>query len=100
MRQTLLLLLLGTAQGHQPTSSEGETFDIERPTISHAVYGTFHSGDEVFRIELDYETPFAQARSQSWAPASMPPQHAPSASKRSRSVSWLCWASMACWQAT
>lgn len=60
MRQTLLLLLLGTAQGHQPTSSEGETFDIERPIISHAVYGTFHSGDEVFRIELDYETPFAQ----------------------------------------
>lgn len=45
--------------GHQPTVAE-EDIRIDKPRISHAIYGEFVDGDEVFTVRLSYEEGWAQ----------------------------------------
>ena len=56
----VLLVCSISAPGHAhiPTIAEAELV-IERPMISHAVYGTFETGDQVFVLHLSYDGPFA-----------------------------------------
>lgn len=61
MKLVLLAALLGvtTAHAHQPQAGDGETWVIDKPKISWALYGGFETGDEVFTVELTYDEPFA-----------------------------------------
>ncbi len=54
----LLALLLAPAQAHRPGLLD-YTLEVEDPTISWTLNGSFEDGDEVFTILLDYEAPFA-----------------------------------------
>lgn len=53
-----ILLAAPLALAHRPAPAEEELI-IEKPAISHVVGGDFVTGDEVFRVVLDYDQPFA-----------------------------------------
>lgn len=55
----LMTLVVGTAQAHQPATSDDYEFDVQKPKISWAFVGSFDEGDEVFTVRLDYDEPFA-----------------------------------------
>lgn len=57
-RVLLALLLLAPARAHSPTDLSAETV-IEDSTTSYAIYGHFETGDEVFKVLLDFPTDFA-----------------------------------------
>ena len=53
-----LLLLAPLASAHRPEPAQDE-LTIAKPKVSHVVGGNFETGDEVFRVLLDYDRPFA-----------------------------------------
>lgn len=55
---TIFFALLTPAQAHQPSTVEDE-IEIENPYISHAIYGEFLEGDEVFRVRMKFDRAFA-----------------------------------------
>lgn len=54
----LALLTMPLASAHRPQAAE-EMLEIELPKVSHVVGGKFEAGDEVFRVLLTYDEPFA-----------------------------------------
>lgn len=53
-----LLMALPAAQAHRPSAAD-LSLDVADPTISWVVAGVFASGDEVYTVNLTYETGFA-----------------------------------------
>ena len=60
MSRLLLCLALSVplASAHRPESAQ-EYLEIDKPTISYVIAGTFEVGTEVFTLSLAYEQPFA-----------------------------------------
>ncbi len=54
-----LCLLVTQADAHEPGTIGHDVLEIDTPKISHAIYGTFHTGDEVFEVHLTFDEPFA-----------------------------------------
>lgn len=52
------LLLASTGQGHQPATLDGVRV-IEKPTISHALYGELSEEVPLLEIKMDFEEGFA-----------------------------------------
>lgn len=52
------LLLASAGQGHQPATLDGVRV-IEKPTISHALYGELSDEVPVLEIKMDFEQSFA-----------------------------------------
>lgn len=55
----VVTLVFGTADAHQPATSDAYEFDVAKPKISWAIVGSFDEGDEVFTVRLSYDEPFA-----------------------------------------
>ncbi len=58
MRFQWLILLALSAQAHRGEEVATD-LTVADPTISWAITGEFHEGDELITLHLDYETPFA-----------------------------------------
>lgn len=57
-RVLLAVLLLSPAHAHSPTDLSASTV-IDDSTTSYAIYGHFETGDELFKVLLDFPTDFA-----------------------------------------